>query len=383
MHILIIPSWYPDERNINDVSGIFFKEFAEAFVQQGYKVSVLAHLIPVPLNPKKLKDFIFRKTHQTINSVQTYNVKYINWSGYRHIDESSSIEAAVRWFGQYIKKHGTPQIIHAHSIFNAGVIALKIKEKYNVLYYLTEHGSWFLKSITQNDLQSASNVLQNAAIYTAVSSVLLEKMIAEFHLKRSQGIVVPNILASRFLVVKSSTRSDKKFVFLHIALDSQNKRRDLLIESFALAYKGILDFELWIGGTLNENNAIFNLVTDLNIEKQIKILGLLNREQVHQAMANCDSFVLTSDIETFGIVLIEALSQGKPIISTDCGGPRDIVNERNGILVPTNNVKALANAMKKLKEEYNEYRAEVIREECLSKYHPNIVIKQYLSLFKS
>lgn len=382
MHILIIPSWYPDERNINDVNGIFFKELAEAYAQQGNTVSVLAHFIPFPLHPKKIKNFLIRKSYQTINRVQTYNVKFLNWSGYRHIDDSSSIEAAVKWFGRYIRKNGCPQVIHAHSIFNAGLLALKIKEKYNVPYYLTEHGTWFLKEMPDDAMKVAKKVFRNAKQYTAVGSVLLNKLIESFNTDPNSGKIIYNTLPQRFLNLTVSTRASNKFVFLNIALDGHKKRRDLLIDAFACFFKDNLGVELCIGGTTVENEAIINQAKNLNIKKQIKLLGLLSREQVQQAMANCNAFVLSSDIETFGIVLIEALSQGKPIISTDSGGPKDIVNETNGILVPLNDVKALGEAMKKVKDNYNNYNAEIIREECLNKYHPNVIINQYLSLFQ-
>jgi glycosyltransferase involved in cell wall biosynthesis len=382
MHILSLPSWYPDERNNNDCSGVFFKELAEAFAQKGHKVSVLANMLPFPLNPKKIKDYIYRKTYQTINGVYIYNIKFINWSGYRHLDDSSAIDAAVKWFGKYIKINGYPQIIHASSTFNAGVIALKIKDTYGLPYYLTEHGSWFLKGISPNMVDTAKKVLQNATCYTAVSAALLEKIIDTFHLNPNQGKVIPNILNSSFLMLQTSTRNDNKFIFLNIALDGHNKRRDLLVKAFAQAFRNKMGIELWIGGTANENAEILYLAREVNIERQIKLLGLLTREKVYQAMANCDVFVLSSDVETFGIVLIEALSQGKPIISTDSGGPRDIVNERNGVLVPTDDVNSLSIAMKRVKEEFINYNTEIIRQECLSKYHPDIVINKYMALYQ-
>jgi glycosyltransferase involved in cell wall biosynthesis len=64
---------------------------------------------------------------------------------------------------------------------------------------------------------------------------------------------------------------------------------------------------------------------------------------------------MASDFETFGVVLIEALAMGRPVIATDCGGPREIVNESNGMLVPARDNGALARAMQRMVEQRHRY----------------------------
>ena len=381
MHILIIPSWYPDETVSNDVSGIFFKELAEEYAAQGHNVKVLAHLVPFPLHPYKLKKFVSRRSQYTINGVQTFNVKFLNWSGYRHIDESSSIKSALNWFRKYIRKYGKPDIIHAHSTFNGGVIALEINKRYSIPFYISEHGSWFIKEMKPELIDITRHVFQKSNRFTAVGSVLLDKLIEKLNVDSKFGSVIPNILPNRFLKMMISEKKNDKFIFLNIALDGKNKCRDILLKAFALSFGNSTEIELWIGGTDLENEEIVRLSKELKIEKQVKLLGLLSRDQVHQAMADCNVFVLSSEVETFGIVLIEALSQGKPIISTDSGGPRDIVNKKNGLLVSVNDQDALAKAMKQIKFKYNNYNFEYIRKECIDNYGAPKVIQKYIQLY--
>ncbi len=63
-------------------------------------------------------------------------------------------------------------------------------------------------------------------------------------------------------------------------------------------------------------------------------------------MQDCDVFVLPSLGETFGVVLGEAMACGKPVLSTRCGGPEDVVTSQTGILVPPGDPASLALAMK-------------------------------------
>ena len=57
-------------------------------------------------------------------------------------------------------------------------------------------------------------------------------------------------------------------------------------------------------------------------------------------------FVLPSRAETFGVVYIEAMAVGLPVIATKCGGPEAFINQDNGLLINTDSLDELLNAMK-------------------------------------
>ena len=115
---------------------------------------------------------------------------------------------------------------------------------------------------------------------------------------------------------------------------------------------------------------------------RVKFPGWILRKDTLTAYQNCDIFVMPSHLESFSIVLIEALSCGKPIIATDCGGPRDIVKKNLGTLLPPKNPITLANAIIEMSSNIEKYDSLALREECLSKYSEEIVSQRILQLIE-
>ena len=118
------------------------------------------------------------------------------------------------------------------------------------------------------------------------------------------------------------------------------------------------------------------------VEKKVTFVGALSREEVANWMNKCDAFVLPSRYETFGVVYIEALASGKPVIGTFNGGAEDIVNQDVGILVEIDNVKKLSNAMEYIRKNNKEYKPEELRKYCTEKFSANVIIKKIINVYK-
>jgi len=98
---------------------------------------------------------------------------------------------------------------------------------------------------------------------------------------------------------------------------------------------------------------------------------------------DADCFVLPSRYETFGVVLIEALASGLPLIATKCGGPEDIVNCGNGVLVEIDNVELLAEAMRALKRNKHKYDANRLREEAILRFGEAAFVNNVLPIYEA
>lgn len=69
------------------------------------------------------------------------------------------------------------------------------------------------------------------------------------------------------------------------------------------------------------------------------------------------------------------------MVTTKCGGPEDIVNQDNGILVPTKEVHALAEAMSNIYLNIDKYCASIIRNDCLSRFGQDSFVKRLTTIY--
>jgi glycosyltransferase involved in cell wall biosynthesis len=97
-------------------------------------------------------------------------------------------------------------------------------------------------------------------------------------------------------------------------------------------------------------------------------------------MLAANAFVLASDVESFGVVVIEALACGRPVVVTKSGGPDHLVNSGNGLLIPTRNRAALRDALKEMRRRAHGYDASAIRAEALSLYGPEAFARGFAAL---
>ena len=91
---------------------------------------------------------------------------------------------------------------------------------------------------------------------------------------------------------------------------------------------------------------------NLGIADKVKLIGPKRREELVELYRNAAFFVLSSDEEGLGIVILEAMASGLAVVSTDCGGPATAISEgQTGLLTPIGDAKAFAEAMEKLLRE--------------------------------
>jgi len=228
-------------------------------------------------------------------------------------------------------------------------------------------------------------VAQCAAGVSAVGSDLASFLATKLQLGDGRVHVIPNLLPAVFRqgYSQSPTRSESPTVsFLHVAELVPVKNQRLLLEAFSAACKGRPARLRLVGGG-EGRQALEEFANHLGIAAQVEFLGRLSRLAVRDEMRSADCFVLTSNSETFGVVLIEAMSQGLPVISTACGGPSDIVNHQNGILVPPKDVGALANAMTAYLQGRVSFDRLLIAKQCLERFGEERVTDQYLALYRN
>ncbi|OMI25103.1 hypothetical protein BTA31_20230 [Bacillus haynesii] len=171
----------------------------------------------------------------------------------------------------------------------------------------------------------------------------------EYLILREQNEENPNILNIFGLTVPKK----ENYNFINIGRLSPEKGQEKLINSFARLHKEFPNSKLYIVGDGPLKKQLTLQAETLGLENDIIFAGQL--ENPFALLDECDCFVLSSDYEGQGLVLMEAMIVGKPIIATDVTGVRSVLEGGLGLLVE-NTEEALTEAMKKYITEGIEYR---------------------------
>jgi glycosyltransferase involved in cell wall biosynthesis len=388
MHILIIPS----ERYIPKdapMTGMFQQHQAQALKRAGYKVGILS---PPELRSLRLlrKGLSGWQTGVRVGDDQGIPVfKYYSWSWIPQRFQTYIWLRLQAWrtlFKRYVTQQGMPEIIHAHNARFSGLLASKIKKEWHIPYVLTEHSSEYVRGLIRSseiaDLKDAFKHADKRIVVSPGLGHVLERIIGDSF---SPWDWVPNILDVRFErnppLRKSEDHPNRRFCFLNVGSLVEVKGQRDLLGAFAMKFEGKSDIQLRIGGNGPLRKKLEILSSELRIDKQVVFLGELSREQVLTEMQACDALVLSSHVETFGVVLIEALACGKPVIATACGGPECIVHKENGVLVSPHDIMKLGEAMEDMRENIDRYDSARIRNDCIARFGEQTVVGQLSKIY--
>ena len=384
MHILLLPSWYP--ATPVDINGVFFREQAIALKRAGHQVGVLsANLRSV----KQWKSWRIRTSPAAITTeegIYTYRIHGTNWfPRLPRLSSKQQTQLLVSLYRLYERDHGKPDLIHVHSMLPAGIAALDLSKSHGIPYVITEHSSAFSRGLlSKSQLDKAVQVATGAQERWAVSSVFARLLAQQLGPTAGQWQTMPNIVSQAFLdaPLPLPDRARQPFIFLNICLHTPKKNVDLLLRAFAQQFSSCHDVVLHLGGSGPQTPELMQLASQLGIAEQVKFLGMLSRDQVRDTMADADAFVLSSQVETFGVVLIEALAMGLPLVATRCGGPEDIVTPANGLLVEPGKVESLAAAMGHIHRHYSGYAPGELRRDCAERFSEAAVTSRLQASYK-
>ena len=183
------------------------------------------------------------------------------------------------------------------------------------------------------------------------------------------------------ILIRDEFFLNKTFTLFTLSNLVKDKAVDFLLDSFSLAVKNDPCFFLYIGGSGPELSNLKSLSASLGLNNNVNFLGELNRSEVAKKMNEADVYIHPSDFETFGVVLIEAMSTGTPVITTNCGGPEEFINKNNGIKVNKRDINGLSTAISEMKLNFSDYRSEDIRNYVISHFSEEAVAKRLIGAY--
>ena len=357
------------------ISGIFQRDQARILKNAGYKVGVISpNLKSIRFIPKKAAWHRFGYNFDSSDGIPVYGFDGWNWSVRLHgVIGWRWNQKGIRLFRKYVDSHGEPDVIHGHNALYAGMLARRLKREFQIPYVLTEHSSAFAEGFYPTRFHHEVNeIYRNADRLMVVSPKLGNLLECMFPDGAQSWQWIPNVVDTRFedLPIHSQPVDSGcgAFTILSIGNLDENKNHESLIKAFSDKFKGKFGIRLRIGGEGPFLNRLIRLSRELNVEEQIFLLGYIDRTQVLKEMDSSDLVVLPSRYETFGVVLIEALARGKPVVATACGGPECIVNSVNGMFVTIDDSVALGDAMEEMVNTIDRYDANTIRTNALARF---------------
>lgn len=380
LHVLVLPSFYPNRDE--PTRGIFFKDQALAVRRSGARVSVLyPHLAPIRyVGSRWFGRLGFRFEDADEDGLVTFRVHGANPPLLPRLSMRVHLHLWTRLMRSYVRRHGAPDVLHAHGALWAGEAARRLAQAYRLPYIVTEHSTRFeLGLVKPWQHERARLVFEQATVPTAMSERHARTLMDQFGLD-AVG-VVPNVVDTALVTMPDRPRSRAGFQFLSIGFLTARKGMDVLIAAFAAAFHGRDDVTLAIGGDGPERDRLERLARASGLGTRIRFLGSLSREQVAHAMREADCFVLASHAETFGVVLVEALASGIPVIATRCGGPEEFVTPDTGLLVEPGARDQLAHALRTMTDRARTYDPHALRSSVTSRFGPDAVGELLLDLY--
>src|SRR5438067_80555 len=371
-HIVAIPSWYKSARGSG---GGYFRDQALALQAAGWRVAMLAPDLYTPrdLQRGEVAPGRGRSVRVEDDGVTTWrrdalvlaprlpyrNAAVFAWCG-------------LKLFARYVRANRAPDLVQAHGALNAGVAAWAIRRRWGIPYVLTEHSTAFAQGrLRRWERDLVRRVIEDAQHCIAVSPQLAALLSRQYPGSRWQYL--PNPLGEDFLdqsAAGAGREMGEPFAFISVARLSPEKGHTRLIEAFAEAFGGDDGVRLRLAGDGPIRAELERLCAARGIAGRVDFLGLLPSSQVRDELAAADAFVLASDVETFGVAVIEALAYGRPVVVTASGGPDHLVTAANGMLIPARDPAGLRDALIRMRRDAGGYDSAAIRAAALNLYGP-------------
>lgn len=251
-------------------------------------------------------------------------------------------------YERMIKRMGIRfDLIHAHFTWPCGYAAVKLGDVFGtpVVVTIHENREWFLEEYRSGSSKIYYTWREADALIRVNRSD--SSLLREFN---SRVFSIPNGFSPRRIKAmdvreareRLGLKISSKVIFSLGALIPR-KGFQYLIEAMPRVLREYDDALCFIGGIGPYEKELRRIVRKLELESKVKLPGFIPEDELSLWMSSCDVFVLPSLSESFGVVQIEAMACGKPVVATKNGGSEEIiVSEDYGLLCEPGNPDELA-----------------------------------------
>lgn len=346
--ILVICSWL----EIDGPKGSFFLEQA-AMLQNDFEMHV-STFKAILIGRRKFFAFWnwFKIEEHTFNSsVRVYFVYYPMFTFLPDIlSPLFKSFAENRLLAKLNINNQLPDLVHAQSIFNAGLHAESINRRTGIPVIFTEHSQFSLRSKTKSELRALDRLIKTSKRKLVVSFDKIRQFAANGIF--SNFDVVGNGVNDEIFNYETKSKDKKRFDIITIGAFNPIKDHNTMLAALKLLDEMLVDEDVkftWIGyeGWHSKSDIrVHEFVKNFHISKiKIDLLPTLSREQISKKLKGSDLFLFTSISEGMPVSILEALCCGVPVYTTNCGGVDEIVNSLNGKIFQLHDANAIASSI--------------------------------------
>ena len=350
MHILEIPSFF------SPYGGEFCLDQAKALKAVGHEVRILSNVqLGITIGGKDFFVLPFYRYEHERDGITIYQSYQRGLPRVVRHNVQRWVGIVESMFREYVRKYGKPDIIHAHCAKWAGYAAMKISKEYGIPYVITEHLPLLLLAEEYGPAPSSAwqiPFIKEAYHHAAMVLPVSEELVGDtacYYGNDYRWQYLSNTIDTDFFAYRPRpAREGRPFRFCCLADYTYRKGYDVLFAAFQKLQGEGRAVELLIAGKDTDSRQCRQEIVHLGLQ-HVKTMGRIGKSEVRDLLYQSDALVLASRSEVQPLVLLEAMSTGIPVISTECI-PQNLRIEGGCTIVPIADAEALSAAMKQVME---------------------------------
>ena len=356
MTVLLLTHSYPDSRI--KWRGLFIQDQALAMSEKHEIIVVYFRVGNTCFAPFSKYSFVKRQS----GKITEYELT--TGKSFPVINQLKYFNDTYRFIRKEILSQKKIDIIHSHLSYPAGFLGTIIQNREKIPCVLTEH-TW-IKKYFRSTIHKfcVLYALKHCGCIVAVSRALGDDI--NRYCKRRIH-VMPNVIDMNKFSLPDPVRKDNKLnIGILGSMDNYRKGVDILIKAVSLLKD--MDMTVHIGGYGKYLSTFRDMAKEFDVDGKCLFYGEIKPENIQDFYSKLDFYILPSRDETFGVVVVEAMACGLPVIATRCGGPEEIITKETGVLIKKENPPELAQAIRYLAGNLASYNRDDIRNYVLEKY---------------
>ena len=385
-NVLVLSKSYPND--VFDVLGLWVENLVRYSAKfcEPKVISPIPYCPPIPGMPEYYARLRSIPHRCLTNGIDVFHPRMLVGPGNSLYSlEPRTYYWAVRRIAKGLRRDFPFDLIHAHFTYPDGVAAVRLGKQFGVPVIISEHVPWGPWTYHNAFVRRESvRAVQQCTFHVAVSGPVRESVARVVGVADKLRVIPVGVDGTIF------NRSGERALpnhLLFIGAIRPVKGVDILLRAMRILADAGRDVTVGLVGESyfktyrREYDRLRQMVEDLGLGGWVNFAGKRRPPELVRTIQESAVLILPSRAESFGMVLVEALACGTPVVATRCGGPEDIVTEEVGVLVPPEDPAALAAGIAQVLDRRSEYDAAKLRAYALERFGLESVGKRLQALY--